>query len=76
MLTSSYKNNLTEIKNALRSDKSFDLVERDLYIGGRNAALFFVDGFIKDDIAEKILEYEGRKLFLSRALFKKCRSVC
>ena len=57
MLTSSYKNNLAQIKNALRSDKSFDLVERDLFIGGRNAAMFFVDGFIKDDIAEKILEY-------------------
>lgn len=62
MLTSSYKNNLTEIKNALRSDKSFDLVERDLFIGGRNAAMFFVDGFIKDDIAEKILEYFYKNL--------------
>ena len=55
MLTSSYKNNLTEIKNALRSDKSFDLVERDLFIGGRNAAMFFVDGFLKNDIAENII---------------------
>lgn len=62
MLTSSYKNNLAQIKNALRSDKSFDLVERDLFIGGRNAAMFFVDGFIKDDIAEKILEYFYKNL--------------
>lgn len=37
-------------------DKSFDIVERHLYFGGRNAALYFVDGMIKDDIMEKLLE--------------------
>ena len=62
MLTESYSENLSEIKSALRSDKSFDLVERDLIIGGKNAALFFIDGFIKDDIAEKILEYFYKNL--------------
>lgn len=62
MLTKSYEKNLNSLKNALRSDKSFDLVERDLIILGRKAALFFVDGFIKDDIAEKILEYFYKNL--------------
>lgn len=62
MLTNSYNENLSAIKKALRSDKSFDLVERDLIIGGRNAAMFFIDGFIKDDIAEKILEYFYKNL--------------
>ena len=57
MLTDSHTENLGKIKNALRSDKSFDLVERDIIINGRNAAMFFIDGFIKDDIAEKILEF-------------------
>lgn len=62
MLTNEYTKNLEIIKNALRSDKSFDLVERDLVICGRNAALFFVDGFIKDDITEKIIEYFYKNL--------------
>lgn len=57
MLTDSHTKNLGKIKKALRSDKSFDLVERDIIIGGRNTAMFFIDGFIKDDIAEKILEF-------------------
>ncbi len=57
MLTNSHTENLGKIKNALRSDKSFDLVERDNIINDRNAAMFFIDGFIKDDIAEKILEF-------------------
>lgn len=57
MLTPYYKQNLEQLKTALRSDQSFDLVERDLIICNRNAALFFVDGLLKDDITEKILEY-------------------
>lgn len=57
MTTQSYNDNLQQLKNALRADKSFDLVERDLIICNRKAAMFFVDGFIKDDIAEKIIEY-------------------
>lgn len=57
MLGTDYCQNLAQLKNALRSDKSFDLVERNLIINGRNAALFFVDGLLKDEITEKILEY-------------------
>lgn len=37
-------------------DKSFDLVYRTIYIGGRRAVFYFVDGMIKDDIMEKVLE--------------------
>lgn len=62
MFTQDYTENLSAIKKALRSDKSFDLVERDIIICGRNASLFFVDGFIKDEIAEKILEYFYKNL--------------
>lgn len=57
MFTDNYTENLRKIAKSLRSDKSFDLVERDIIINGRNAAMFFIDGFIKDDIAEKILEF-------------------
>lgn len=62
MLTNNYRENLNELKKALRSDKSFDLVERNIIICGRNAAMFFIDGFIKDDIAEKILEFFYKNL--------------
>lgn len=62
MLNGEYSSNLTTLKNALRSDESFDLVERSLVLGKRNAALFFIDGFIKDDIIEKILEFFYKNL--------------
>ncbi len=57
MLTKDYEQNLSILKTSLRSDKSFDLVERDIIISNHKAALFFIDGFIKDDIVEKILEF-------------------
>lgn len=36
-------------------DRSFDVIRRDLSIAHRKAALFFVDGFAKDQIMERIL---------------------
>ena len=41
----------------LKPDKSFDIIKRELEIGGRKAALYFIDGFIKDEVYEKILEF-------------------
>lgn len=56
MFTTDYNTNLQIISDALRSEQSFDLVKRDLIIADRKAALFFIDGLLKDDITEKILE--------------------
>jgi len=36
-------------------DQSFDVIRRELTIADRKAALFFVDGFAKDQIMERIL---------------------
>lgn len=57
MFTTDYNTNLQIISGALRSEQSFDLVKRDLIIADRKAALFFIDGLLKDDITEKILEF-------------------
>ena len=57
MFTTDYNINLQIISDALRSEQSFDLVKRDLIIADRKAALFFIDGLLKDDITEKILEF-------------------
>ncbi len=46
-----------KLKEILHYDKSFDIVERQIKIADKNAALYFVDGLIKDDIMEKILEF-------------------
>ena len=41
----------------LQPDKSFDIIKRELEIGARRAALYFIDGFIKDEVYEKIFEF-------------------
>ena len=45
------------IDGKLKPDKSFDIIKRELEIGERRAVLYFIDGFIKDEVYEKILEF-------------------
>lgn len=46
-----------DINSALNSKNSFDIIHWEILIGKRKAALFFTDGFVKDDIIEKTLEF-------------------
>ncbi|MGN0492658.1 MAG: spore germination protein [Acutalibacteraceae bacterium] len=48
---------ISYLDGELKPDKSFDIIKRELEIGGRQAALYFIDGFIKDEVYEKILEF-------------------
>ena len=48
---------LEKILGILQPEKSFDLVRRDMEIAGRPCTLLFVDGMIKDEVMEKMLEY-------------------
>lgn len=41
----------------LSPDTNFDIVKRELLIAGKSAVMYFVDGFIKDEVFEKILEF-------------------
>lgn len=52
-----YMSNISMLDNELRLNASFDLVGRDLKIDKRNAKLYFVDGFCKDEIMVKIMTY-------------------
>ncbi len=56
VLTKDIKKNLEEIKSRVNIEKSFDLIKRDIIIGERNACIIFIDGFIKDDVMERILD--------------------
>ena len=42
---------------ALSIDRNFDIVYRVLRIGGKNACMYTVDGFVKDEVLEKILSF-------------------
>lgn len=45
------------LNHTLAIDKSFDLVHRMIHVGDKEACMYFVDGFCKDEIMQKILEY-------------------
>ena len=45
------------VESLLRVKESFDVIARKILVGGRDAVLFFIDGFVKDEVMEKILEY-------------------
>ena len=57
LLTGDYAQDQKEISRRLRVEQSFDLVAKPLKIGGKEAVLYFVDGFIKDDVMERILAF-------------------
>ena len=48
---------MNEMDKGLCVDKNFDIIKRELIIGERRAILYFIDGFIKDEVFEKMLEY-------------------
>ena len=56
-ISDNYTANVERLRSLLDIDKSFDIIEKRLVVGGRRASLFFIDGFVKDEILEKILEF-------------------
>lgn len=57
MLSKQLDVNVDKIKNSLRVDKNFDIIYRTIDLKKRKAAFFFIDGFVKDDIMEKVIEF-------------------
>lgn len=52
-----FKSFVNKLDKALQPDKSFDLIKRELVIAERCSYLYFIDGFIKDEVFEKMLEF-------------------
>ncbi|WP_238915348.1 spore germination protein [Clostridium sp. YIM B02555] len=55
-VTANYQDNIQLIHSHLAIDKTFDIVERPFVVGGKNAVLYFLNGFIKDAIMQDILK--------------------
>lgn len=52
-----YASNIALLDNELRLNASFDVVGREIKVDNRNAKLYFIDGFCKDEIMVKIMAY-------------------
>lgn len=56
-LSESYRENIANIAARLRVLESFDLVRRDLTVGGLGVTFFYVDGFIKDAEMQRVMQF-------------------
>lgn len=52
----SLEKNTAYMDALLPVDKSFDLIKREMVIGGRSSAFYFIDGFTKDEAMLKIMD--------------------
>lgn len=52
-----YQETVQRLNEKLRVDRSFDLLSRPVSVGRRKGTLYFVDGFTKDEVLEKMLEF-------------------
>ncbi len=53
----SYNENIKMVSKKLRFGESFDIILKKIKLADREASLFCLDGFLKDDILERNFEY-------------------
>ena len=56
-LVDSYEINRRVLRCELRVDENFDLIERRLMLGGREAAFYYIDGFVKDGEMLRLMQF-------------------
>lgn len=57
MFTTDFEHNRQLLRDALRSDYCFDIIERKITLNKKQAVMFYIDGFVKDDTMEHIMEF-------------------
>lgn len=55
-VSASREENITYMNTILPIKNSFDLIQRDIYVGDRPATFYFIDGFTKDEVMLKLLD--------------------
>ena len=45
----SFKENIQYMDQTLPVEKSFDIIRREMEIGGKESVFYYIDGFIKDE---------------------------
>ena len=55
-LSVSFEENIRYMNEILPVTESFDIIRRDIMIGGKASVFYYIDGFIKDEIMLKIMD--------------------
>ncbi len=56
-MSASLQQNMNYLKEHMAPDVSFDVVYRVIEVGGKQSCIYFIDGFCKDELMMKILQY-------------------
>jgi len=56
-ISKNIKENRRYFHEKLNVDVNFDMLYRDLVIGGKDSVIYFIDGFCKDELLMKMLQY-------------------
>ena len=56
-MSASLSENMEYLNKYLSVNTNFDVIYRVIKIGGREACMYLIDGFCKDDLMQKILQY-------------------
>ena len=56
-LTGSLQDDMAYLNRVLDVEKNFDIIYRVIQMGGKEACMYLVDGFCKDDLVQKLLQY-------------------
>lgn len=56
-MSTSLSENMKYLNDYLAVSTNFDIVYRVIQIGGREACIYFIDGFCKDELMQKMLQY-------------------
>lgn len=54
---SSFEQNKQYMNDTLQVNASFDIVNREVLVGEKNAVFYFIDGFCKDELMQKLLQF-------------------
>lgn len=57
LMYQNFEENKKYMKDILQIDASFDIVSREIRIGGKKAVFYFIDGFCKDELMQKLLQF-------------------
>lgn len=54
-LGENYRENVSELNRALRVKENFDVLSKTLRFGNGEATLYYIDGFVKDTVMQKLM---------------------
>ncbi len=56
-LTGNYRTDVENFASRLRVEKSFDVIRRRLVVGKDELTLFYIDGFVKDGVMARLMQF-------------------